>query len=237
MENTKSLLTSRFYPITKKISLIIPTIGEILEDENLHYSMISNLIATPYDLMVQFDDAGIDYETIDEFELFIKLFQDISQQDTSLIFGDLDLKKFSIGENTLNNQLVLYNKEDDILIDKLIWSYIIKAIEKIYLMKRNQKSAGNSAAKVALIHFNRKKQQQIKEENSEPYLESLVVSLVNTQEFKYNFETVQSLNIYAFNKSLLKVQKVKDYEIIMTGAYSGNIDMTKIDKDKLNWLS
>jgi len=57
MENRKSLLnlSSVNIPDTQ-LSIRIPTVGEILEDEFTYYSIISSLTASPFQYMVQLED-------------------------------------------------------------------------------------------------------------------------------------------------------------------------------------
>ena len=56
MVHRKSLLklTSVEIPNTK-LSVRIPTVGEILEDEQHYYNLISSLTATPFQYMVQWE--------------------------------------------------------------------------------------------------------------------------------------------------------------------------------------
>lgn len=91
MMATINLLYKHEYAINDKIKILIPTIGEILDKEDEYYSLVSLLTAMPIDLMAQLDDIGIDFTQINEYELFLILFEGIKSQDASLIFGDLDL--------------------------------------------------------------------------------------------------------------------------------------------------
>ena len=70
MENRKSLLnlSSVELPDTG-LSIRIPTVGEILEDEFAYYTIVSSLTASPFQYMVQLDDMGIDFTRITDFEL------------------------------------------------------------------------------------------------------------------------------------------------------------------------
>ena len=70
----KSLLYARSYPVNDKISIRIPTVGEILENEVAYNSILSCVISTPYDFMVYLDDMGIDFEKLTEYDLFLLLF-------------------------------------------------------------------------------------------------------------------------------------------------------------------
>lgn len=98
----KSLLYARSYPVNDKISIRIPTVGEILEDEARYNSIVSCVISTPYDFMVYLDDMGIDFEELTEYDLFLLLFPSLQATDTGILFGDLDLSKFSPAINEEN---------------------------------------------------------------------------------------------------------------------------------------
>ena len=86
-----NLLYRAEYAINDKISIKIPTVGEILENEDEYYGLVSVLTAMPIDMMCQLDDVGIDFTTVSEYELFLLMFGGIKSQDTHLVFGDLDL--------------------------------------------------------------------------------------------------------------------------------------------------
>ena len=94
-----SLLYKREVPITRDIHIVIPTVGEVLEDEDNYYSLVTMLTAMPMDFMVQLDDMGIDFTTINEYELFLILFNSVRTMDTHLIFGDLDLSTFELAHH------------------------------------------------------------------------------------------------------------------------------------------
>ena len=56
---TRHLLYQKDYPINDYIRVMIPTVGEVLENEDNYYSMVSMLTAMPIDMMVQLDDIGM----------------------------------------------------------------------------------------------------------------------------------------------------------------------------------
>ena len=88
---TRSFLYKSEIVINDFISIKVPTVGEIIENEDAYYNLVQLLTAMPVDLMVLLDDAGIDFSTINDYDLFILMFNAIKQCDTKLIFGDLDL--------------------------------------------------------------------------------------------------------------------------------------------------
>ena len=65
---TRNMLYRREYDINDAIHIKIPTVGEILECEDGYYSIVAMLTAMPIDMMVQLDDIGIDFTTIDEYD-------------------------------------------------------------------------------------------------------------------------------------------------------------------------
>ena len=69
MEN-RSLLNQSSVQITDQLSLRIPTVGEILENESTYFSLVSIMTSTPFQYMVQLDDLGIDYTKITDYEMF-----------------------------------------------------------------------------------------------------------------------------------------------------------------------
>ena len=88
--STLNLLYKKEYKINDSIKIIIPSVGEIVDNEDDYYSLITVLTAMPIDLMVPLDEAGIDYTQINDYELFLIMSEGIKRQDTHLVFGDLD---------------------------------------------------------------------------------------------------------------------------------------------------
>ena len=101
---TRNLLYKRSYAINDSIKIVIPTVGEVIDCEEDYYNIVSVLTAMPIDMMVQLDDAGVDFTSITDYDLFLLMFPGIRKQDTKLIFGDLDLTKFkhTISEENVN---------------------------------------------------------------------------------------------------------------------------------------
>lgn len=233
----QSLLYKRKYPINEFIQIEIPTVGEILEQEDAYYSMVSLITATPYDMMVQLDDMKIDFAEINDYELFVLMFQALKTRDTSLIFGTLDLNKFSVMVNPQNNTVVLRDPESGAMIDRNIYSLICQAIRKIHHLKRNNRKPANDAAKKYMIQRARTKMKRRKNRIEDSQLEELIVALVNTEQFHYDFDSVKSLTIYQFNESVQQVIKKIDFDNKMHGIYAGTISAKDMSQDELNWLT
>ena len=84
------------YKVNDYITIHQPSIGGIVEwGEKRYYGMIHTLTCIPSDMKSQLYDAGIDYEQIQDYELFCILAKTLKQEDTEIIFGDLDLSKMT----------------------------------------------------------------------------------------------------------------------------------------------
>ena len=149
-----NLLKVRNYKVNDKISVHVPTVDEIFDfGDQKYYSIVQTLVATPFDLMVELDDIGIDYETITDYQLFILMMESIAvnEDDTSILFGDLNLKGFQEAVNPQNGEKVLWSKDNDIVIDQMIALEICNAIRKIHFWEAPIGRAGNAEAKRYLM--------------------------------------------------------------------------------------
>lgn len=233
---TINFLYQREYAINDSVHIIVPKVGEILKDEDAYYDLVSALTAMPIDMMVQLDDAHIDFTKINEYELFLLLFEGLKKQDTSLIFGDLDLKNFDFDENPQNGMITLYDKERDIRIDRAIHGQIAAALRKIHHLEKNRRKPANAEAKEYMLKRARDKLKRKKNRKEDSQLESLIVALVNTEQFKYDFEGTRELSIYQFNESVRQIVKKIDYDNRMYGIYTGTLNPKEFSQDDLNWL-
>lgn len=234
----KGLLYARSYAVNDKVSVVIPTVGQILEDEDSYYGVVTSIIATPSDFMVQLDDAGIDFSTLNSYELFLMLFPTIQSMDTSLIFKDLDLKNFKLAINEQNGMPILKDEINDVTIDRGIHGQICAALRKInHLESKNKKPANEEAKKYMLERARAKQRRAMHRKKVESQIEDLIVAMVNTEQYKYNYETTLDLTIHQFNTSVHQIVKKVNYDNLMIGCYAGTVNIKEINQDSLNWLS
>lgn len=230
--STHSILYKRELAVNDKIKIMIPSVGEVLENEDEYYSMVGSLTAMPVDYMWQLQDAGIDFTEISEYELFVLMFEGLKRQDTHLIFGDLDINKLIFDESTIS----FYDTENDIRIERGIQMQIAATLRKIHHLEKNRKKPGNQEAKEYMIERARVKAMRNRRRSTDSQLESLIIALVNTEQFKYDFDSVLDMSIYQFNESVRQIIHKVDYEHRMAGIYAGTVDPKKMSQDDLNWL-
>ena len=233
---TINLLYQTEYAINDKIKIAIPTVQEVLRDEDSYYSLVSIITSMPFDLMLELDDMGVDYTTINEWELFLMMFPFIQSQDTSLIFKDLDLSKFELFVNEQNDTIVLLDEDSGVVIDRAIHGQIAATLRKIHHLQKNYRKPGNEEAKKYLLERARVKRNRNKNRKEVSNLESLIIALVNTEQFKYDYDGVQNLTIYQFNESVQQIIWKIDYEHRMHGVYAGTINAKEMNQDEFNWL-
>lgn len=238
MENKKSWLklSSVQVPDTQ-FSVRIPTVGEILEDEQNYYNIISSLTASPYQYMVQLNDIfHIDYTTITDYDLFKMLFSAYLQSDLSIVFGDLNISDFGI-YRTNNQQDILMSPSNGVEINEKVYNDLANIIRKINLLEKVNYKPGNESAKKYLLEKERKKQKRNANKHYEPYLEKIVIALVNTNEFPYDYDSCMDLSIYRFNQSFKQIQHKIAFDKTMIGVYAGTVDTSKLsNKDALTWI-
>ena len=234
---TLNLLYKQEYAINEHIKIQIPTVGEVLDNEDDYYTMVTMLTAMPVDMMVQLDDIGVDFTAINEYELFLILFNALKDKDTSLIFGELDLKPFRSAVNPQNNTIVLRNKETGVVIDRGIQVQIASVLRKIHNLKRNNRKPANQEAREYMLQRAREKMRRRSKRMNDSQLEELIVAMVNTEQFHYGFEGTRELSIYQFNESVRQVIKKIDYDNRMHGVYAGTVNAKELSQDDLNWLT
>lgn len=234
---TLNLLYKQEYAINEHIKIQIPTVGEVLDNEDDYYTMVTMLTAMPVDMMVQLDDIGVDFTAINEYELFLILFNALKDKDTSLIFGELDLKPFRSAVNPQNNMIVLRNKETGVVIDRGIQGQIASVLRKIHNLKRNNRKPANQEAREYMLQRAREKMRRRSKRVNDSQLEELIVAMVNTEQFHYGFEGTRELSIYQFNESVRQVIKKIDYDNRMHGVYAGTVNAKELSQDDLNWLT
>ena len=234
---SKGMLYETNYKINDCISIKIPTVGEIIENEDDYYSNIALIVATPYDMMVQLDDMKIDFTTINDWDLFCLLFNELQTRDLSNIFSNLNFKNFELITNKQDGNLILLNRETGAVIDRAIHHQICTTLRKVLHLEKIEKKPANEEARKFMIERARKRLKRRKKHFQKSQLESYIISLVNTEEFSYDYSSVLDLTIYQFYASLHQIIKKVNYDNLMIGCYAGTINIKELNQKELDWLS
>ena len=235
--DTVKMYFGKDYQVNEKIILKSPTIGDIVEfGEREYYSMVYTLTCIPSDMKSKLEDMGINYMKISDFELFILLTRNLTKDQTYLILGDLDLSKFEAVVNKENEELCLYDNENDILIDKLVYLNIVGYIRLLHGIKPKIEKAATETVRQILIKLDR---DRIAKSENEPYksqLKDLISGMMRYPGFKYKSWELQQCSLYEFMDTVQGAQIYVSTTALLKGMYSGMIDTSKINKKEFNWL-
>ena len=233
---TINLLYKNEITITDKISVVIPTVGDILENEEEYYNLVGLLTAAPIDLMVALNEANVDFTSINDFELFVILLPALQSLDTHNVLKDIDLSKFRLQTRGDSGVIVVRDPETGAVIDRVVHARIAEAIRKLHGMTRDKRKPIDKETQEYMLKRAKEKASR-KKKSQFSNLEQLIVALVNTEQYKYNYEETLGLTIYQFNESVRQIQKKIVYEHTMNGVYAGTVDPKKLSQQDLSWLS
>lgn len=231
------MLYARFIPITDSISVQIPFVGDVLDHQSEYFSCISSIIATPYDMMAQLDNIGVDFTEITPFDLFCIMLPSLQKMDTTLVFGDLDLNRMHTEVNESTREVVIRDAESGVTIDRVVHGQICSAIRKMLNIEKKDKRPGNEEAKRYLLERAHAKLNRHKHRKTElTEFENYIIAFVNAEQSSYNFETVRHMTIYQFYMSMKQISHKIHFDNSMIGCYAGTIKVEDLRRDEKTWI-
>lgn len=162
--------------------------------------------------------------------------EDLNINPLQLIVKDIDFADFQLMEATLhedNKQVILYNQERDITIDRLIYNQLVDVVRRIHGFKRNNEKPANETTKMDLIDDARDEAMAAKQKEFKSILRPLV-STMSIKSGNYGDDKIWDININRFFYDIKKVAKIQDAEHLLQGAYSGFASLKGIDKNRLD---
>ena len=223
------------YVINEHIIIAQPTIGQIAEyGEKAYYSMVHTLCAIPSDMKSQLEDMGLDYEKVEDFELFMMFAPTLQNESTSILFGDADFSKLKVIKNPQNDQIVLADRETGLVIDVLIYERIVNYLRKVHGLKKKVEHAANKYTKKVLIEEDRR---NIELNKNKPY-KSFLTPLVSAVKVRmgYTKDYIKNMGIVEFMDDVQRLQIVHNADALLHGVYGCMIDAKKFNKKDLNWM-
>lgn len=238
MIDSLTVLTGEAYKITPKIEVRNPTLREIYHyGEQQYFGLTQTICATPADRKVEIWDAmGVYWDKIDEYELFVSTFKTIQQHDTKILFGDLDIASFQPVISKNMKDLVLVNR-DGAVIDRAVYKLLTDYLRHIHQFKKNVVNPYDDYTRDIMIEADREDREDSANKPFKSMLESLVSSAINLPGSQFQWNTVWDVPIGVFMDSIIRMQKRDRYYFTMIGVYSGSVDIKKINKKELEWMS
>ena len=181
------------------------------------------------ELMENKEEYEEELKGITEEELNDLLFNPLS-----LILKDIDFADFEEYQSDKNDETILYDKEHDITIDRLIYSRIVDAVRKIHGFKRNNEIPGNEATKMIFIEDAREDAMIASKKEYKSILKPLISALA-VKTGQLGNDSIWNTKINMFFDSIKRINKIQDAELLLQGAYSGFASLKGIDKNRLDW--
>ena len=172
-----------------------------------------------------------------------KIYNSLSDEDKEemlinpleLVLDNIDLADFIQCTDTTTNEVVLYNKDKDITIDRTVYMRVVDVVRKMHGFKRNNIVPANESTKQDMIEDARDEHLASKYNTFKSILLPYVSSLINHPSCSYKHNDIWDLGINAFFDSIKRINKIQNATLLLQGAYSGFASLKGIDNERLNW--
>ena len=204
-----------------------------IEDYELFKKLIYPSLSSKKHIYKELIEHQDEYEeqlkNISEEEL-----NDMLVNPLSLILKDIDLADFQEYESDKNHETILYDKEHDITIDRLIYAQIVEAVRKIHGLKRNNQIPANERTKMDLIDDARDDAMLAAQQPYKSVLKPLISALA-VKTGQLGSDSIWNTKINMFFDAIKRINKIQDAELLLQGAYSGFASLKGVDKTRLEW--
>lgn len=231
------------YPIAEGIIIHQPTIGDIMTfGEDKFNQVLNPFVVNPTSLRVELWKQGKDWTEMSDYELFYQLILQLqlTPNETSMLFGDLDFSKFNLYkrqnevEGEMVEDIVLLNHEQKVLIDEEIYSHMSSYLRTMFNIFPKVEKAKGKTTKEWMIEgdiMNRKSNTETKSN-----LLPMISFCLNHPGFKYKKNELKDLGVVEFYDSVKRLLIYESTSSLMKGMYSGFVDTSKIDKKEFDFM-
>ena len=147
---------------------------------------------------------------------------------------EFDFADFVSCTNQKNNELILYNPEKEITIDRLGYKQIVDIVRTIHGFKRNNQVPANEQTKMDLIEDARDEAMIASKKPFKSVLKPLVSSLL-AKTGQLGSDAIWNTKINMFFDAVKRFTKIQDAESLIQGAYSGFANLKGVDKSRFDW--
>ena len=214
-----------------------------LWDAGVDYTQIDD-----YDLFVGFICRSVSsqkkmYEKLVTSEEYADKVADISQEDLEsllinpleLVLKDIDLADFEPCFLNGTEQLILYDKERDITIDRFVYTRLVEVVRKIHGFKRNNQIPANERTKMDLIDDARDDAMMASMRPYRSTLKSYISAFAIKCGMCANDDSIWNMNIGMFLDGIKRISKIRDADSLLQGAYSGFANLKGVDQTRFDW--
>jgi len=201
-----------------------------------------------YDLFIKFTSQVVSsrkkiYKELkdnpDKYEEELKMISEDDLEDMlinplGLVLGGTDLADFTPCTDTTNDQIILYDMEHDITIDRVVYMRIVDAVRKIHGMKRNNEMPGNERTRLDLIEDARDEAMMAANKSYKSVLKPLVSALA-VYCGMVGDDRIWNMPVNMFLDNIKRANKIQDSTLLLQGAYSGFASLKGVDRNRLDW--
>lgn len=231
------------YQVAEGIIISQPTIGEIMTfGEDKFNQVLNPFVVNPTSLRVALWQQGKDWTEMSDYELFYQLILQLqlTPNETSMIFGDLDFSKFNLykRQNEVDGKIVedivLLNHEQKVLIDEEIYNHMSSYLRTMFNIFPKVEKAKGRTTKEWMIEGDIMNSKSQTEKTSN--LLSMISFCLNHPGFKYKKSELKDLGVVEFYDSVQRLLIYESTSSLMKGIYSGFVDTSKIDKKEFDFM-
>ena len=201
-----------------------------------------------YDLFIKFTSQVVSsrkkiYKELkdnpDKYEEELKMISEDDLEDMlinplELVLGGTDLADFVPCTDTTNDQIVLYDMEHDITIDRVVYMRMVDAVRKIHGLKRNNEMPGNERTRLDLIEDARDEAMMAANKPYKSILKPLV-SALTVYCGMVGDDRIWNMPVNMFLDNIKRANKIQDSTLLLQGAYSGFASLKGVDRNRLDW--
>lgn len=160
--------------------------------------------------------------------------EDMLVNPMSLILKDIDFSDFVPCVNEADGQVILYDAEHDVTIDRPTYIRTVDVVRRMHGLKRNNETPANEITKMDLIDDARDEAMM---NANKPYKSTLkpLISALSVKTGMCGDERIWNMPIGMFLDNVKRASKIQESQLLLQGAYSGFSSLKGVDSDKLNW--
>lgn len=237
IDEAKYCVAGYDYQVNQYIKIYIPSVYEAIAFGEDDYFRVLNLFTRkPYDVAVELDDSGVDYQSITDWDLFVDTASAIPIEYSCILFGRLDFTKFIPYINENNMKVLVHSERNEIVIDEAIYRKMVTFLRYVhFISEKVEYDVGNAIAKKFLLErMRRKKQKALKDLNNgktrkHSHISDMINYCVNSAGFKYDYSSVMQLKLNLLYESYFFIVHAEERRAILHGIYGGTVDSSKLD--------
>lgn len=148
---------------------------------------------------------------------------------------NVDLGDFTVCTDQSNGQIIMYDVENGITIDRAVYARMVDAVRKIHGFKRNNEMPGNERTRLDLIEDARDEAMM----NAKKPYKSILKPLISSLGVKCGMlgdDRVWNMPVNMFLDAIKRANRIQDSTLLLQGAYSGFASLKNVDKSRLDWM-